>query len=78
MGAVIKPVRVNIIMVKNMNEELYDIISNNANALFARVEGIMNVAVSLADEKVYIPAHFGMNGSANYRRLFYVMERLFT
>ena len=69
-------VRVNFIIVKDLDEYCMELMNNNASNLFDRVECVLNVILSESDGRLFIPAHFGLNKMRIYNKTISLLENV--
>lgn len=70
-----KYIRLNIIVVKNLNEEIVSTVNQNADYAFSRVEPILNTVYDASRSEFLIPAHFGLSNYTTYNKLYYTLEK---
>jgi hypothetical protein len=73
-----KIARINFIIVDNRNEYSKELVNRNADALFARIEGILNIALCESDNTLYIPSHFGLSSFTKFNKLYKIILNCFT
>jgi len=72
-----KKVRLNIVVVKQINADVELLVNQNANFLFGRHEPILNVVYDVSKRNVIIPAHFGLTNYLIYNKLYRMLKKCF-
>lgn len=72
-----KKVRLNIVVVKKINDDAELLVNQNANLLFGRHEPILNVVYDISKKNVIIPAHFGLTNYLIYNKLYCILNKCF-
>ena len=69
-------IRINLLFVDDFNFNAKALVSLNASNSISS-KRYTNIIVDLSEDKLYIPAHFGINNMVKYKKLMNVLDILF-